>query len=211
MVWDMLLGGVTGLIGTIWSGYNQRKLKELELKDRAAGRTHEIALVQAESEAMRAEAEANIRVTEAQVAGAVQLEETRAYTVSQKVGNKSIFDAEFMDRLFETKGKARLVAIPVGTLICMAFGIADFVKSMARPTITAYLLAVSTWVTWKAWTVLEGLGEPLSPGEAALLVKQSVSVVLYLATAAVTWWFGDRMAAKGAAKILGTNGTSKGR
>lgn len=202
MVWDMLLGGVTGLIGTIWSSYNQRKLKELELRDRAAGRQHDLNMMRAETDAMKAEAEAHVRVTEAQVTGAVELEETRAYTLSQQVGNTPVFSKEFMNRLFGTEGWARYVAVPVGTLICMAFGIADFVKGIARPTITAYLLGISTWVTQQAWQVLERTGQTLTPADAVLLVNQSVSVVLYLATTAVTWWFGDRMAEKGAAKIL---------
>jgi len=202
MPWDIILGGVTGLIGTIWSGHNQRKLKELDIKDKESERAHEVAMVQAESEAMRAEADASIRVTGAKVTGAVQLEDARAYTVAQQVGNKVIFDSDFVDRLFDTQGFARFITIPVGTLVCMAFGIADFIKSMARPGITAYLLGVSTWVTARAWQILETIGQPLTAQDATLLVKQAVSVVLYLTTAAVTWWFGDRMTAKGAAQIL---------
>ena len=205
-MWSVLLGGVTGLAGTIWGGYNQRKLKELDMEDKRAGRSHEIAMVRAESEAMKAEAEASIRVTEAQVQGAVTLEEARAYTVTQKSAAKPAFLSEFMDRLFATTGWVSFLAQPVGTLLCLFFGLVDTVKQVARPGITAYLLGISTWITIQAWDVLEAKGEAITAVMATGIVSDVVGTVLYLTSSAVTWWFGDRMAAKGVAKLLEKRG-----
>lgn len=201
-MWDVLLGGVTGLIGTIWSGYNQRKIKELEIEDRKAERQHDLKMVEAETAAMVAEAEANIKITEAQIEGAVQLEDARAFTASQAAIGKRSFSNKFMDKLFGTTGWTAYIAQPVGILVCLLFGCVDTVKDMARPAITAYLLGVSTWVTYMAWQVLETGGVTLSATQAETLILNVISTVLYLTSAAVTWWFGDRMAAKGIDKIL---------
>lgn len=196
-MWDVLLGGLTGLIGTIWSSYNQRKIKELDNEDKKAQRAHEVAMVEAESQATLAETKANIAVTEAQVSGAVELEGVKAFRVSQRVGNESAFLESFMDRIFSATGWVAYLAHPVGILICLLFGLVDTLKGLARPCITAYLLAVSTWVTVQAWRVLDALSDPISAIQAETILLSVVRTVLYLTVAAVTWWFGDRMTAKG--------------
>lgn len=201
-MWDVLLGGITGLIGTIWSSYNQRKIKELENEDKKAERSHELAMVEAESQAMLAEAEANIKVTTAQVEGAVNLEEVKAFTASQRTGNVNVFLESFMERIFSAQGWVAYVAQPVGVLICLLFGLVDTLKGLARPGITAYLLGVSTWITVQAWNILDALKSPISPFQAETILLNVVTTVLYLTVTAVTWWFGDRMTAKGMERLL---------
>lgn len=198
-----LFGGLTGLLGTIWSTYNQRKNKELELADRDKQRAHDVAMVKAESEAMVAEAEADIKVTRARVAGEVEVAEVAAFGESQKAGHVRIFDSGYMGRLFDATGWARWFTIPFGVLLAVFFGLADACKSMARPSITAYLLGVSTWITVKAWRLLDTMNaSALTPAMAGGIVSDTINIVLYLTVTAVTWWFGDRMASKGLAKGL---------
>lgn len=202
-MWELIFGGLTGLLGTVWSSYNQRKLKELDLKDRVAGRQHDLAMMQAETEAMRAEADANIQITQAQVAGETQLQEVRAYTESQRYGNTSVFAESFMQRMFSTTGWIAWIAQPLGVLICLLFGLVDTVKGIARPCITAYLLGVSTWVTMQAWKLMEHVSSPLTAMQASGILTDVIKTVLFLTVSAVTWWFGDRMTAKGLDKLLG--------
>jgi fatty acid desaturase len=209
MPWDLIFGGVTGLIGTIWSSYNKRKERELELKDRDNQRAHERDMVEVQTRAMQAEAEANIRVTEAQVAGAVELENARAFQTSQLEGNKDMFRESFMERLFAVEGWVRFIAVPFGVLVCVLFGLADFVKSIARPSITMYLLGVSTWITTQAWDILEAKDMVLTSLQATTILSNVIGTVLYLTVTAVTWWFGDRMAAKGMEQLLPGKGRKR--
>ncbi len=200
---EIIFGGLTGLIGTIWSSYNNRKIKELDIQDKEAARAHDLKMVEAETKALLAEAEASIKITAAQVEGAVHLEEAKAYTVSQNVGNKNIFAAVFMEKLFQTQGPVSWVAHPVAVFVCLLFGIVDAVKGLARPGITVYLLGVCTWVTIQAWRIAAAVSSHFTVIDATGLLNSVLSTVMYLTTTAVSWWFGDRMAAKGAAKILG--------
>jgi len=198
-----LFGGLTGLVGTVWSSYNQRKVKALEMDDRDKERAHEVAMIEAESEAMMAESEANIKITRTRVEGEIEVAEVAAFTESQKADRVRVFDSGYMDRLFDMDGWARLFTIPFGVLLAMLFGLADAFKSMARPGITAYLLGVSTWITVKAWQLLEAVNAPaLTPAMAGGILSDTINIVLYLTVTAVTWWFGDRMASKGLSKTL---------
>ncbi|MCP3941536.1 MAG: hypothetical protein GY710_08655 [Desulfobacteraceae bacterium] len=198
-----ILGGVTGLIGTIWSSYNQRKIKALEMEDRDKQRSHEVSMVKAESDAMIAESQAQIQITTARVGGEIELAETQAFAGSLEAGRGKIFDASYMDRLFEVKGWVRFLSIPAGVFLAIFFGFVDFTKEMARPGITVYLLGLSTWITAKAWALLSRMNlAVMTPNLAMGIVSDAINVVLYLTVTAVTWWFGDRMAAKGLAKNL---------
>lgn len=199
---ELLFGGLTGLIGTVWSGYNQRKMKELELKAKEKEHAHNIAMIEAESKAVLAEAEANIKITESQVQGAVELASVEAFTESQKQGNKQSLSTSFAEKLADATGLARIITVPLMSVIAFLLGLADFAKGLARPAITAYLLGVSTWISFKAWELLELTNTALSPVQAIGIVEQSIAVLLYLSTTAVTWWFGDRMTEKGIKKLF---------
>lgn len=198
-----LLGGVTGLVGTIWSSYNNRKMKALEMEDRDKQRSHEVNMVKAESEAMIAESKAQIQITTARVGGEIELAETQAFTDSLAAGRTRIFDASYMDRLFAAEGWVKYISIPAGVVLSMFFGFVDFTKEMARPGITAYLLGISTWITIKAWNLLDGMNmAAITPAMATGIISNTINIVLYLTVSSVTWWFGDRMASKGLAKNL---------
>lgn len=195
---DLIFGGLTGLIGTIWSGYNQRKIQELEMKGKEESHKYSLEMIKAESEAMLAEANANIKITESQVMGTVELAEVQAFGQSQLHGNTKSLPSAFAEKLANVNGWAKIITIPLLSILCFLLGLADFIKGLARPAITAYLLAISTWLSYKAWQLLEATNSAnaLSPSQAIDIVEQSISVLLYLSTTAVTWWFGDRMTEK---------------
>lgn len=194
-MYDLILGGLTGLIGTIWSGYNQQKMQREE-------NAHKVVMIKAESDAMVVEANANIKITEAQTQGAVELAEIKAFSSSQKYGNVSSLPSAFAEKLASSEGWARIITVPFLSVLAFLLGLADFIKGLARPAITIYLLGVSTWISCKAWQLLEVSNSALTSTQAVDIVEQSISVLLYLSTTAVTWWFGDRMTEKGAKKLF---------
>ena len=202
-----LSGGLTGLIGTIWSSYNNRKLKNLEILEKEKERAHEISLIKAETEAMKSEAEAQIKITGAKIAGQTELAEIEGFKISQGQGSSKIFQSVFMEELFQVKGKLGFIAVPFGIILIFIFGLSDSLKEMARPLITAYLLGISTWITIKSWVLLTGLDiAALNPETAARILSDNINIVLYLTVTSVTWWFGDRMASKGLAGKLRLGG-----
>jgi hypothetical protein len=72
----------------------------------------------------------------------------------------------------------------------------EAIKAIVRPTITVYLLVLSTWIAWSTFEILGGI-EQIGGGEYYLSVaRQVVNQCLFLTTVAVTWWFGARPAHK---------------
>ena len=104
MLLETILGGVTGLIGNVVGGIFKYKHAKLEQKMLTAKNIHEIAMVTAETEAMIMEAKANIKITQAQVEGAIDLADANVYMQSIKEGNKSLFSNKWIDSLLTIDG-----------------------------------------------------------------------------------------------------------
>ena len=132
------LGAITGLVGPIVTGFTNYKMKKLE-------QDHAVAMLNAESEAMKAEAEMKIEVTREETRGAVELEEIKAYTASQQP-EPPAFDKSYMNLLPKwIKG-----------VIALGFAGTDMIKKTVRPFLTYYVMICATWVTWLSWAFMRG-------------------------------------------------------
>jgi len=188
---DIILGGVTGLLGNVITGilgYKTQKLKN----------DHEIAVIQAETSAMKMEAQMQIQVTKAEIEGAVELADAQAYMISQKGASQPMFSEKWIDKLFSVEGKfGRFFAVPAAVLIAMAFGFVDWLRGFMRPALTVYLTGITTVLTYQAWQILQINGiETMTSTQAVGTYTQATSMVIYLTVSCVTWWFGDRRMAK---------------
>jgi hypothetical protein len=190
MIWTTLLGGLTGLIGNVISAIMTYKTQKLKNE-------HDQAMLRLETAAMRAEAEANIRITQAQIEGAVEIADSQAYMASIHHGNKPMLDEKWVDKLLSVEGKWRVITIPVACLVAILFGFVDWLRGFMRPALTLYLTILTTVITWMAWDVMQkhGIGA-LTAAQAVAVFDQVVTIVIYLTVSCVTWWFGDRRMAK---------------
>lgn len=201
MLIETILGGVTGLIGNIVTGW-------MNYKTMKAKNEHEVAMLKAESEAMKLEAEMNIKITEAKIQGEVELADTQAYIESQKSGQTRYFSDRWVDKLLSVDGKvSKWFALPAAILIAFMFGIVDWLRGFMRPALTLYLTGMSTVITYMAWDIMQKYGmEQMSVDQALGVYNNVITIIIYLTVSCVTWWFGDRRMEK-----FLTNMNSKGK
>lgn len=208
MLIETILGGVTGLIGNVVGGIFKYKHAKIEKEMQGSRQSHEVSMVKAESDAMIAESKANIAITRAQVEGAVELEDAKAYMQSQKEGNKALFSNKWVDKLLAPEiGKWKIITAPIAVFIAFLFGFTDFLRGVIRPSLTVYLCGVTTWVTWKAWEIMQMEGVIMDLESATAIFNDTTSIVTYLTVSCVTWWFGDRRMAKNIMELKGVDRT----
>ena len=205
MILETILGGVTGLIGNVVGGWFKLKHAKLQKEIKDGDRKHEVAMVKAETEAMIMEAKANIKITQAQVEGAVDLKDAEAYIQSQKEGNKNLFNSKWINALLSVTGWWKIFTLPLASLIAFLFGFTDFLRGIIRPALTVYLCGVTTWVTWMSWNIMQTEGITISAFQAVDIFKDTTSIVTYLTVSCVTWWFGDRRMAKSIMEMKGAD------
>ena len=194
---SIILGGITGLLGPLITAFTNYKMQKLKNEARAQDREHEIRMVEAETTAMIAETEANIRVAEVKTEGELQLADAEAYQISQREAGKNLFGERYMDALLGHEGKLNFLTVPAGLLLCLGFGFIDILKGFTRPALTFYLVGCTTWVTWMAWQIVQKASmSTLTPVDAFEIFWKVVSIVVYLTVSSVTWWFADRRMAK---------------
>ena len=190
MLLETILGGVTGLVGNIISSimtYKTQKLKN----------THDQMMLKLETAAMRAEVEANIRITKAQIEGEVEIADSQAYMQSIMHGNKPMFNEKWVDKLLAVEGKWRVLTFPLACFAAIMFGFVDWLRGFMRPALTLYLTGLTTAITWMAWDIMQKHGlTGMTAVEATAIFDQVITIVIYLTVSCVTWWFGDRRIAK---------------
>ena len=209
LISSALGGGILGVLGSIFSNVlnyftqKQKNKHDLELKK------FELARMDKEKEYMLAEAQANIKITEAEVEGAIGLEEARAFTESQKQAMQSLLKPSLVEKLLEYEGKMKPLALLVAGFIAFIFGLVDFIKHLIRPGITIFVSLVFGYVVYKSWTVLEASGHQWSPKDALAIITICVETVVALIMMIYGWWFADRRMAKFAQRL--SDGNIKGR
>jgi hypothetical protein len=189
---DIILGGVTGLIGNAFTTFFKYKNAKMEY-------AHKENMVELETQAMIREAEAQIKVTQARIEGEVELADAAAFDTAQKAGNKQLFSEKWVDMIManrDRKWTGWFFGL-MGTMIAAGFAFTDWLNGMMRPALTAYLIGGATYITYLAWEIMQaaGLGM-MSTVQAVGIFQQVTSTMIYLAVSAVTWWFGDRTMSK---------------
>ena len=209
---DILLGGLTGLIGnafTTWFKYKNAKLDN----------EHKEKMVKLETDAMIQESQMQIQVTKSRIEGEVELADAAAFDTSQRTGTKQLFHEKWIEMIMtagEGKKWTGWIFYLIGTFISAAFALVDWLNAAMRPTLTLYLVGSSTYITYLAWEIMQKAGlETLSNAQAVGIFNQVTSTMIYLAVSAVTWWFGDRTMSKYLqqkdAKASRTSSNSKAR
>jgi hypothetical protein len=189
---DIILGGVTGLIGNAFTTWFKYKNAKMEFD-------HEEKMVNLETQAMIQEAQAQIQVTKARIEGEVELADSAAFDTSQKVGNARLFHEKWIDMIMAAgDGKwTGWIFKLLGSLIGAGFAFTDWLNGMMRPALTAYLIGGASYITYLAWQIMEASGIGIMTADQAIGIFQQVtSTMIYLAVSAVTWWFGDRTMSK---------------
>lgn len=203
MLIETILGGITGLLGNCIGAYFKYKDAQIQVELTKAKYEHDLKMVAAETEAMIMEAKANIAITRANVEGAIELEDAKAYAISQTEGNKSLFGQDWINKMLEVQGWGKYIAIPTAVFIAIMFGFADWLKGILRPGLTLYLTGVSTWITFTAYNVLKAQQEVIGTVQAVAIFGDAVNVITYLTISCTTWWFGDRRLSKRYAEMKG--------
>jgi hypothetical protein len=184
----ILGGGLTGLIGTAFSSF-------MNYKQQKMNNEHEIAKIKANSEAMKLEAEANIRITEAKTAGEIQLAEMKAFEKSIEEGNEDLIKESYIDKLFKSRWLA-----PFGAFLVLCMGFVDTLRNFIRPGVTLYMLGATTWLAYLSYTAID---KTLSNGQLAVIFEMLVQSIIYTTVTCVSWWFGDRQLYKMISKKRG--------
>lgn len=189
MLFETILGGLTGLVGSVVTSImNYKTMKEKN--------AHELLLIQAQTAAMKAEADAQIQVTKAQIEGAIELADAQSYMAAQTSGNEPLFGQSWVDKLLGATGWVSYIAGPVACLVAFMFGFVDWFRGLMRPLLTAYLVGMSSYITYLAWDIVKKYGIGMTSSEATAIYQSVIEVILYLTVSCVTWWFGDRTMSK---------------
>jgi len=184
-------GGLSGLLGSAITSIVNYKMKGMEFK-------HAEDMRRLEIDGMTKEHELAMERTKVEFEGKINIAELEALKETYKNSQTFLFDQSYFNALFRSSWTSW-----IGAIIAFMFGIVDFMKHLARPLLTYYVMGLATYVTIVSYNILEkAQGGAISVDTAEAIFRDSVSLIFYLTTTAFSWWFCDRRIAKFAAKFL---------
>jgi hypothetical protein len=196
MLIETILGAASGIIGNVVGQFFKTKQAQIDLEGKKITNAHELAMVKAQTDSMIAENNANIKLEQTKVEGAIDLSDAQAYVKVQENSNKSSFDNKWIESLLSIQGNWKYITVPIACLIAVLFGVVDFLKELIRPSLTIYLCGASTWITYMSWKIMNMNGVVISSAQAVALFSEITSTIIYLTVSCVTWYYGDRRMSK---------------
>lgn len=165
---SILSGGATGLIGIIIQRIADYKNKQLDLQEKAATRSHELAV-------MSAEWQGRLSVAKEQGEAARDVADSGALAASYQ----GAFDRFATWDMKREKWYFKMWMVAL-----------DFLRGIVRPALTVYLCVLTTLIYLEARGLVAQ--EDLAVEDALKLQVRIVETILYLTTTCVLWWFGTR-------------------
>lgn len=192
MLIEGLIGTLTGILGNAVGAFFKYKNAKLSMETVKLNNEHEVKMVAAKTEAMIAQAKANIKVAQATVEGEIEKKDADVAIEAQKQGNQIAFNNKWIDGLLKVEGWWRIITLPLASLIAVLFGLVDFIRGLVRPALTVYLCGVTSYITYMAWKIMNMNGVALTSAQAVAIFNDVTSIALYLTVSCITFWFGDR-------------------
>jgi len=188
-------GGITGVLGSLLTNVLNYFSQSQKNKHDLALKRIDIELADKQKEYMIEEARLGMQTIATKTQGAIDLEEAKAFTESQKgymQGN--LFQESFMDKMLKVKGWTKYITIPIAGLVAFLFGIVDFLKHLMRPGITIVLMGMIIWLYKMVYPVITTTGafDIIDSGKALVIFNLLVEATIYLTVTCVSWWFSDR-------------------
>lgn len=190
-----LLG--SGLIGSFLGLFGNAINQFFQMRQQKSKNEHEKDMARIQIEILTAKTDASIRMTEAKVQGAVDLQDSKAYAESIVVGNQKSFSDKWMDKMLDQTGWLQYFSVPAGFVIMFLFACVDVLKAFMRPGLTLYLTVLTSGITYMLYMILDASSVSwLTANKAAIMLTSIVDTIVMLTTTCITWWFGDRRMAK---------------
>jgi len=191
---SFLGSGVFGsVIGVFGNWLNQRQIRETErIKNQ-----HEIDMAHVQIDILKAKTDASIKINTAKIQGAIDLEDSKAYATTIVVANQKSFSDKWIDKMLEMEGRLRYITVPLAFCIMGPLAFVDVLKGFMRPSLTLAFAGGFGYLTYLSYGILQQHGfATLTPAQAVMYFTLALDTTVMLTTTCVTWWFGDRRAAK---------------
>jgi hypothetical protein len=186
-------GALGSLIGLLGNWLNQRQIRKTKEMENA----HEIAMARVQIDILNAKTDASIKINEAKIQGAIDLQDSKAYATTIVVANQKSFSDKWIDKMLTAKGWVRYISIPLASFMVNLLVVVEVIKGFMRPVLTIGFTTGFGYLTYASYGILKAKGfSVLTPEQAAVYFSLAIDTCVLLTTTCVTWWFGDRRAAK---------------
>ena len=192
----ILSGGATGLLGILLQRFFDMKAKQQEIEVVKLNLANSIELAKMEHEQARARLQAEMEITEVELAAADRLADKQLEaTLAEADGENMRASYQHDSATYLAPGAQKRKGF-LGGIITFMMALVDFMRGVLRPAMTAYLCVLTTIMFFWVRDLAERYGTELSAAQVHELMLQIIVSLLYVFITVTTWWFGARPPAK---------------
>lgn len=170
MITSLISGGLLGLIGTICTNLFDHFKKKQDINKEISLRELDIKMMDKEYQFRE---------------GIAQMHMETAMKTSADALMAASYEAD--KAAYSQKGK-------MGVFSTLLMVMVDFCRGMTRPGLTLYMAWEVHCLRIETSVILSGAGmEVLDTAQALMIYGRIVDMILFLASASFTWWFGTRL------------------
>jgi len=185
-----VFGSIIGVVGNFLTQWQVKKTKQMENQ-------HELDMAKVQIDLINAKTDASIKIVQAEVQGAVDLQDSKAYGTTIVMANQKSFSDRWIDRLLDFQGNARYFTVPMAFMIMGPLALVDVVKGFMRPALTLGFTVAFGYLMYECYQLIQAANfAAITQEQAVMYFTLGADTVVMLTTTCVTWWFGDRRAAK---------------
>ena len=184
-MWETILGGITGLVGSAVTAFFEYKQKKIDLQREIETKKLDIQLAEKEHE---------FALAKTSIEAESEMEQAAEQTLQASYAHdRPAYFTPFAGVI----EKYPFLGIPFAIL----FALIDALRGLIRPSMTLYMVILVTVMYLQGVRLLEAQGyEALAADAASLFVARIIDLVVYLTATIMAWWFGDRAIHKRLAK-----------
>ena len=177
-------GGLLGLIGTAFKGWQ-------EIKDRQNERLHLERMREQDLAEIQLEHDLAIKQTETEFEGMATLKNIEREISHDISAAKNLSDSYKHDKATYSQIALKKLSGFYAGFAGFFLVLVDVLRGVMRPGITAYLLIIESYIAWYLYQLVLSLN--LITGDNAMeLLTQVVLSIVFLTSTSITWWFGSR-------------------
>ena len=188
------LFGVLGGLGTAWLKYKTDKdERSFKLEEAKAKRSHDLAMVKAETDANIAEIQAGVQRDKIIMEGQSDVAESQTRSIVLTNYEKDSVEPDVITWMMKNRSKwTAWITVPVGVLLTTFNALVDLARKLVRPAVTYGSVGFSFFVLWYSFNELSKMGVKLAPEDVTPIIKDQLRLISFIASTAVSFWFTDK-------------------
>lgn len=201
VILSSILGGLTGVVGSVATAYSNYKIKKLDLEEKKLNNEFELSKIDKTAQYNLQNTKLQIDIEKTKYEGKQEEINSEAFLASVKtINTNNLISDKLISMLFNVEGPLKYLSIFIGIILITFIVLIELLQKLIRPGITIFYTISMFYIIYKYYIFLNisTLENILTPE----LLSIIIDTITYITSSSCLFWFGDRASSKYINKLM---------